>query len=316
MASIPSYVWCAQVGANISLCYEALVYFAHYEPSGSARFPTPPPVPPARSVKVISIKEDPKLRGTYRYRVQISPDRDGFETAYILEFLAQYPDKMRALGFERLADGTIEYPDVNGLNARLRTLYGSSTPPLLARPDPYRDGLTHYDFVRNWGEGYLSVSLSGRSEENSGIHFHDMFTHLMGYLLLPPDVVHQSRQYAQFLVELHDRFLELREPFTSRNLTDFSRTVDRATADIARMTILQDQRNLNFPLSHLQYSVSELIQMLSSHRDRLGFWRRRQLDAFIDGWQSDPNHNRFIPPNNGVQYIFNWLRSDGRPDLR
>ena len=90
--------------------------------------------------------------------------------------------------------GYLLYPDVTGLNARLERwgLTGGFT--FMATESE----IDHLAYARLITTRKVVIASQGK------YHFHDMFSHVLGYLMYPPDVVENITQQFSFLLRMYE----------------------------------------------------------------------------------------------------------------
>jgi hypothetical protein len=90
--------------------------------------------------------------------------------------------------------GYLRYPDVSGLNARLERWRLTDGYTFMATESE----IDHLEYARLITTRKVVIASQGK------YHFHDMFSHVLGYLMYPPDVVENIAQQFSFLLRVYD----------------------------------------------------------------------------------------------------------------
>src|SRR5688500_4643868 len=86
--------------------------------------------------------------------------------------------------------GYLRSPDVSGLNARLERWRLTGGYTFMATESE----IDHLEYARLITTRKVVIASQGK------YHFHDMFSHVLGYLMYPPDVVENIAQQYSFLL--------------------------------------------------------------------------------------------------------------------
>src|SRR5690606_16249174 len=102
---------------------------------------------------------------------------------------------MRWLGQEgeRTWQGVMLYPDVDGLNARMRALNRDAGHFVFVANTSGVD-IPHMEYAKAIARGMVPLGSQGST------HFHDLLTHALGYAMYPPDVVQNITRQLHFLL--------------------------------------------------------------------------------------------------------------------
>jgi len=147
-------------------------------------------------------------------RVLDNTHADNESSENFIAFVRRYPRFCGSLGIVVRDWGKstyIIYPSANGINRRLRR---AGFTPLRIWEDPSKTLTPQIVLLRRLAErGDIvimadAVDVGNLPEFSDGrrrnVHFHDMFLHFIGWLLIPPEILEISRWRAQVLFELYD----------------------------------------------------------------------------------------------------------------
>lgn len=122
----------------------------------------------------------------------------------LLELHQAFPRLAEALGI-RGEDGLLIYPDVDGMNARIELLKGTDLEVFVRFWTFYGyDGTGgeggHRRCAEHWAFGADGQGRAVIRSAGQGIHHHDLGAHMLGYLLLPREVVDILVGYFRVLI--------------------------------------------------------------------------------------------------------------------
>jgi len=226
-----------------------------------------PPFPEAMQFDAVSVKEDPNFPGTYLYRVKTKPGIRlvaGFESGQFVPFVGKFPKFPAKLGMRIEEDGTVEYPDVAGVNARVKKLREAKdpeAPALYLWEDPSPNGATQLDIARAWAGGMVPQSLNGKSGLGQSLHFHDMMVHNLAYLMLPPEIVLRQRARIEILLTLREHpVLQQNAPFQRFVETLLEKEVSEKL-EFTSATLLRNLVGPRGKEQHLNLQLGSLIPL-------------------------------------------------------
>ncbi len=208
-------------------------------------------VKPGPSFFVLEPVPDPMVPNgkLNRIRPRISWESiDTEETGHLKAFLEKYPLFGAKLGFVLGEDGTLTYPSVAGINARildLRLKNDFAAPHFLVWSDTSLRGAGLWQFLRYFSVGLVPLSEHGVTEYGVLLHYHDLLVHLFGYLMLPGDTAAQIKDRIAALVALHDSPQLKENKALRRRIADLAEEATRtglevSTAAFVRLPLMDD----------------------------------------------------------------------------
>lgn len=261
----------------------------------SGKRPSPMMLLNSNAHEFIAVRADPNSNGyLWKFRVRegttekwgkhipiVESDEAGFEGANLLmEFIPQRREWFQRLGFSLHEDGSVEIPDMTALNERIIQMRKTSPDEapcinfyyFIQPHDKIHAEISRMEYLRNWARGRIVVGLKTHEL------LHDMQVHMLGFLLLPRDVVRLSRIRAKILFDLWNQFQnnskfieELRKEIEG----DVS-TIDNLTSEL-RGALGDPARYAK--KSFKQQPIADLMRWIA---DPTKYYKNRPLNSLLD----------------------------------
>ncbi len=115
-------------------------------------------------------------------------------------FQKRYPRILKELNIEFISSNTINYPSPLALNSLLETAStANSSYKTDLRFKIVKGHISELGFIKLWSQKLVPYCIAGDH------HYHDMYIHTVGYILLPKNFVNLSTEIASWMIEMYEQ---------------------------------------------------------------------------------------------------------------
>lgn len=209
----------------------------------------------------------------------------GFEEGYLKKLLKAFPKEMEKMGIAPQNDGLVTCPHPPGLNARLPNAFARNGVKTAIDRSP--EGLDHLAMARLWANKETPVSENGRDAKGQSLRFHDTFVHVLGYAMMPKELVDLSAHNMKSLLQIYDHPSVKALPRLQQRVKEIitgivSVNLEIASASMPYQILEGDAFNLSGTLYNLKYSGAGGVRAAMKTQD-VPAEVERALAPILDG---------------------------------